>query len=598
MTPHNILVDATEKCLLCNFGPFETQKSFNRPDYLRCGSRSASRWLAPECFGPTKQFTAKSDVWSLGVVIWQLQMGHATPYADVDDDADVMVGLALGSLDLRSSLLDSAPWLTLTALARQCLDRNPDRRPTAAQACARLRAAALAQAEREAQCAAAEKAHAASPSSQAPIPPCLPTESMAPASEKIAATASADSMNIPSALHVGDVVALHGLQARPELNSQAGTLLSFDASTARWQVSVFGLPEPVAIKPANLRPLDAVADPMISTAPEQIQRQTHWPQATAEHAESVHIACAAQDVAEKAERERVALAAQEAVEKAERARRERAVREIREAAESVERERINRQDSQPSQKSETEGRERVVRENREIEEEMGQQCPTRGTHGHAVQPPETARPQREPMVINKVTEQIRRAPHGRDHEQAVATPFSHAVTMLTITKEDGVAVVLSKMRGHVGSADLQSQGCYALATWASQGKHSVIVANGGVDDIVAAMTTHYQDAKVGARGCMALTYLAMHADHSETIGCADGVTAVLAVMRRHTQVENVQLWGTRALEQLLAVAANVEQFKHLGGVDVVQAAMNAHPGTDVDYYGNAVWKATGSCVIS
>jgi hypothetical protein len=63
---------------------------------------------------------------------------HRFPYHDVDD-MDVMVGVAVGSLDLRLSLPTAPVWLTLTTLARQCLDRDPDQRPTAVAALTLLR---------------------------------------------------------------------------------------------------------------------------------------------------------------------------------------------------------------------------------------------------------------------------------------------------------------------------------------------------------------------------------------------------------------------------------------------------------------------------
>ena len=141
MSPRNVLLDALEACLLCDFGLSKvTHKGADGSHYYtHKGGSLPVRWMAPECFGQSKRYTAKTDVWSLGVVIWQLLTGQALPYHEVDDGMDVVVGLTVGSLDLRLSLPTAAIWATLTVLARQCLDRDPDQRPTAAQACARLR---------------------------------------------------------------------------------------------------------------------------------------------------------------------------------------------------------------------------------------------------------------------------------------------------------------------------------------------------------------------------------------------------------------------------------------------------------------------------
>jgi serine/threonine protein kinase len=141
VSPRNVLLDASEACLLCDFGLSKvTHKGADGSRYYtHKGGSLPVRWMAPECFGQSKRYTAKTDVWSLGVVIWQLLTGQELPYHEVHDGMDVVLGLREGSLDLRLSLPTAAIWSTLTALARQCLDRDPEKRPTAAQACARLR---------------------------------------------------------------------------------------------------------------------------------------------------------------------------------------------------------------------------------------------------------------------------------------------------------------------------------------------------------------------------------------------------------------------------------------------------------------------------
>jgi hypothetical protein len=49
---------------------------------------------------------------------------------------------------------------------------------------------------------------------------------------------------------VGDVVVVHGLQGRAELNGHAGTLLSFDAGKGRWAIQLAA--EMVSIKPGTI----------------------------------------------------------------------------------------------------------------------------------------------------------------------------------------------------------------------------------------------------------------------------------------------------------------------------------------------------------
>ena len=49
---------------------------------------------------------------------------------------------------------------------------------------------------------------------------------------------------------VGDVVVVHGLQGRAELNGQTGTLLSFDAGKGRWAIQLAA--QTVSIKPGTI----------------------------------------------------------------------------------------------------------------------------------------------------------------------------------------------------------------------------------------------------------------------------------------------------------------------------------------------------------
>ncbi len=78
-------------------------------------------------------FVCVWQVWSMGVIIWQMLTLQPVPYAETGL-VGVMDGVRAGTLDLRSSLPRSAPWALLSALAYRCLDPDPSQRPSCARA--------------------------------------------------------------------------------------------------------------------------------------------------------------------------------------------------------------------------------------------------------------------------------------------------------------------------------------------------------------------------------------------------------------------------------------------------------------------------------
>eukprot|EP00727_Mastigamoeba_balamuthi_P012476 m51a1_g7851 putative ephrin type-b receptor 1 isoform x2 (1609) ;mRNA; f:228914-233740 len=90
------------------------------------------RWSAPESLA-RGEYTAASDVWSFGVVLWELYSNGAKPYEGLAN-ADVLAALAAGRR------LEPPPGMpaALAALMRECFREDPALRPTFACICARL----------------------------------------------------------------------------------------------------------------------------------------------------------------------------------------------------------------------------------------------------------------------------------------------------------------------------------------------------------------------------------------------------------------------------------------------------------------------------
>jgi hypothetical protein len=74
------------------------------------------------------------QVWSMGVVLWQMLTLQPLPYAHEARLMAVLDGVRDGTLDLRPSLPLSTPWALLSALAYRCLDPEPTQRPSCARA--------------------------------------------------------------------------------------------------------------------------------------------------------------------------------------------------------------------------------------------------------------------------------------------------------------------------------------------------------------------------------------------------------------------------------------------------------------------------------
>lgn len=89
--------------------------------------------MAPEALGAQTAFTEKSDVWSFGVLLWELWaldqgMGISTdrPYDNIEKDEDVQKGLADGSVCLQ--VFDNCP-APATTIIKTCVEMDPAKRP-------------------------------------------------------------------------------------------------------------------------------------------------------------------------------------------------------------------------------------------------------------------------------------------------------------------------------------------------------------------------------------------------------------------------------------------------------------------------------------
>ncbi|XP_065831040.1 insulin-like growth factor 1 receptor [Oscarella lobularis] len=89
----------------------------------RKGAAMPVRWMAPEAIADEKQ-TVESDVWSLGVVLWEVFALGSLPYIG-QSNAEVIDGILRGSLTLdRPSLCPRSAYQFMI----RCWERNPSER--------------------------------------------------------------------------------------------------------------------------------------------------------------------------------------------------------------------------------------------------------------------------------------------------------------------------------------------------------------------------------------------------------------------------------------------------------------------------------------
>nr|KAG5709599.1 hypothetical protein BaRGS_001649 [Batillaria attramentaria] len=107
--------------------------SKNDETYVKTSStRVPIRWMAVESLF-SNTYTTQSDVWSFGVVLWEVFTLGGTPYSSTDTQ-QLFTYLKDGYRLKRPRLCDQ----TTYAMMLQCWNENPERRPSFSELCGRL----------------------------------------------------------------------------------------------------------------------------------------------------------------------------------------------------------------------------------------------------------------------------------------------------------------------------------------------------------------------------------------------------------------------------------------------------------------------------
>jgi len=123
LKPTNILFDIENNVKLTDFG-FSTIKREIREYNSETTSKGQLRWMAPELL--TENPSPKSDIFSFGVIIWQL-CTRKHPYPDAKNEVQVYNSIRNSNIK-NFEFPPSTPEL-LKELGKQCLDYDKTNRP-------------------------------------------------------------------------------------------------------------------------------------------------------------------------------------------------------------------------------------------------------------------------------------------------------------------------------------------------------------------------------------------------------------------------------------------------------------------------------------
>ncbi|XP_014662088.1 PREDICTED: proto-oncogene tyrosine-protein kinase receptor Ret-like [Priapulus caudatus] len=124
LSARSVLVNANMTCKLTNFGSAREVIEY-RKKVKKSGIRIPVRWMAPESL-QFNTYTVEGDVWSYGVLLWELLTLGATPYPECQTAAEAIEAINSGQLmEKPLGCTDD-----LYALMRGCWVHKPEKRLT------------------------------------------------------------------------------------------------------------------------------------------------------------------------------------------------------------------------------------------------------------------------------------------------------------------------------------------------------------------------------------------------------------------------------------------------------------------------------------
>ncbi|XP_036379838.1 vascular endothelial growth factor receptor kdr-like [Megalops cyprinoides] len=124
LAARNILLSENNVVKICDFGL--ARDIYKDPDYVRKGdARLPLKWMAPEAIFD-KTYSTQSDVWSFGVLMWEIFSLGASPYPGVQIDEEFCCRLKEGMRMQAPEYSTSQIYQTMM----ECWGAEPEQRPT------------------------------------------------------------------------------------------------------------------------------------------------------------------------------------------------------------------------------------------------------------------------------------------------------------------------------------------------------------------------------------------------------------------------------------------------------------------------------------
>ncbi|KAF9976048.1 hypothetical protein BGZ73_009207 [Actinomortierella ambigua] len=121
----NVLLTKHMEAKLCDFGLAQIKALSSRSSAYDVNG--TLRWMAPELFSPKPKYSTKSDIYALGVTLWEMAANSTKPFAHQNNNAALAMLITKGA---RDEIPDNVPSFYRSWIER-CWDHDPAKRPEA-----------------------------------------------------------------------------------------------------------------------------------------------------------------------------------------------------------------------------------------------------------------------------------------------------------------------------------------------------------------------------------------------------------------------------------------------------------------------------------